>query len=154
MSNFAVGMTQRFVSAKRLVRYFSEISSELVEHRSKSLSRSQDVSNLALYRGRIPNRSFTSYILYHEKLSIIWLSNCRNETQRHTSHEIFLQVFENFFCNTLYLENVQLRVSLSAIERQTANILTSRTVLCAIWNDGQVVDGYAPEKVSRWLNDL
>lgn len=45
MSNFAVGMTQRFVSAKRLVRYFSEISSELVEHRSKSLSRSQDVSN-------------------------------------------------------------------------------------------------------------
>lgn len=45
MSNFAVGMNQRFVSAKRLVRYFSEISSELVEHRSKSLSRSQDVSN-------------------------------------------------------------------------------------------------------------
>ena len=44
----------------------------------------------------------------------------------------FYKYLKIFFCNTLYLENVQLRVSLSAIERQTANILTSRTGLCAI----------------------
>ena len=129
--NFVAGMTQRFVSAKRLIRYFSN-SSKLVEYRaqspvrevkmlavwpsiaegfptassrvymqyklsstceefkfrgwynaafrlgqethqilfefqqtrwasrSKSRSRSQDVSSLALYRRRIPNRKFTS----------------------------------------------------------------------------------------------
>ena len=33
--NFVAGMTRRFVSAKRLVRYFST-SSKLVEHRAQS----------------------------------------------------------------------------------------------------------------------
>ena len=33
--NFVAGMTRRFVSAKRLVRYFSN-SSKLVEHRAQS----------------------------------------------------------------------------------------------------------------------
>ena len=37
--------------------------------RSKSPSRSQDVSSLALYRRRIYNRVFTSYNIYNEKLS-------------------------------------------------------------------------------------
>ena len=34
--NFVAGMTRRFVSAKRLIRYFSN-SSKLVEHRAQSL---------------------------------------------------------------------------------------------------------------------
>ena len=33
--NFVAGMTRRFVSAKRLIRYFSN-SSKLVEHRAQS----------------------------------------------------------------------------------------------------------------------
>ena len=49
--NFVAGMTRRFVSAKRLIRYFSH-SSKLVEYRAQS----QDVSSLAFYRRRIPNR--------------------------------------------------------------------------------------------------
>lgn len=36
-------------------------------------------------------------MLYHEKLSIICLSLGRDETPRLTSHEIFLQAFDNFF---------------------------------------------------------
>ena len=55
-------MTRRFVSAKRLIRYFSN-SSKLVEHRAQSPVREVkmlDVSSLVLYRRRIPNRKFTS----------------------------------------------------------------------------------------------
>ena len=36
--------------------------------RSKSRSGSQNISSLALYRRRIPNRVFTSYNIYNEKL--------------------------------------------------------------------------------------
>ena len=61
--NFVAGMTRRFVSAKRLIQYFSN-SSKLVEHRAQSPVdfANQDVKSLALYRRRIPNRMLTSYI--------------------------------------------------------------------------------------------
>ena len=73
--------------------------------RSKSSSRSQDVSRLALYRRRICNRVFTSYNIYNEKLSngngtlramldefalnlrkVSDESLGRDETPRHASH--------------------------------------------------------------------
>ena len=50
-------MTRLFVSAKRLIRYFSN-SSKLFEHRAQSpVCEVSDVSSLALYRRRIPNRN-------------------------------------------------------------------------------------------------
>ena len=70
--------------------------------RSKSRSRSQDVSSLALYRRRIPNRKFTSLyavkIVKYGTLSAMLNefagirkasdeSLGRDETPRHTSHE-------------------------------------------------------------------
>ena len=44
--NFVAGMTRRFVSAKRLIRYFSN-SSKLVEHRAQSPVR--EVKMLAVW---------------------------------------------------------------------------------------------------------
>ena len=44
--NFTAGMTRRFVSAKRLIRYFSN-SSKLVEHRTQSPVR--EVKMLAVW---------------------------------------------------------------------------------------------------------
>ena len=63
--NFVAGMTRRFVSAKRLIRYFSN-SSKLVEHRAQSPVR--EVKMLAVWP------SITE--------------GSRDETPRHTSHEI------------------------------------------------------------------
>ena len=42
--NFVAGMTRRFVSAKRLVRYFSNFS-KLVEHRAQSPVREVNTSH-------------------------------------------------------------------------------------------------------------
>ena len=44
--NFVAGMTRRFVSAKRLIRYFSN-SSKIVEHRAQSPVR--EVKMLAVW---------------------------------------------------------------------------------------------------------
>lgn len=99
------------------MRYFSEISSELVEHRAQSPFR--EVKMLAIWTS-IAEGFLTTRL----RVTYYTMKNCRLsyslivETKRHVipGHEIFLQVLENFFCNTLYLENVQLRVSPSAIE--------------------------------------
>ena len=85
--------------------------------RSKSRSQSQDHSNsLALYRRMIPNWTLTGYDIYDEKLSNTnekifctmlekFACNLRNvsdeslgrdETPRHTSHDIFSQISCNF----------------------------------------------------------
>ena len=62
---FVARLTRRFVAAKRL---FADLQSEfigkLVKHhaqsRPKSRSQILDVDSLALYRRRIPNRTFTN----------------------------------------------------------------------------------------------
>ena len=58
--NFVAGMTRRFVSAKRLIRYFSN-SSKLVEHRAQSPVR--EVKMLAVWPSiaeGFPTAKFTS----------------------------------------------------------------------------------------------
>ena len=60
--NFVAGTTRRFVSAKRLIRYFSN-SSKLVEHRAQSPVR--EVKMLAVWPSiteGFPTAKFTSYI--------------------------------------------------------------------------------------------
>ena len=60
--NFVAGMTRRFVSAKRLIRYFSN-SSKLVEHRAQSPVR--EVKMLAVWPSiaeGFPTAKFTSYM--------------------------------------------------------------------------------------------
>ena len=60
--NFVAGMTQRFVWAKRLIRYFSN-SSKLVEHRAQSPVR--EVKMLAVWPSiteGFPTAKFTSYM--------------------------------------------------------------------------------------------
>ena len=60
--NFVAGMTRRFVSAKRLIRYFSN-SSKLVEHRAQSPVR--EVKMLAVWPSiteGFPIAKFTSYM--------------------------------------------------------------------------------------------
>ena len=60
--NFVAGMTRRFVSAKRLIRYFSN-SSKLVEHRAQSPVR--EVKMLAVWPSipeGLPTAKFTSYM--------------------------------------------------------------------------------------------
>ena len=42
--------------------------------RSKSRSRNQDISNMAFYRRRIPNCSFTSYDVCFTNLNMLWFS--------------------------------------------------------------------------------
>ena len=68
-------MTRRFVSAKRLIRYFPN-SSKLVEHRAQSPVR--EVKMLAVW----PAIEFAGI----RKVSDESLG--RDETPRHTSHEI------------------------------------------------------------------
>ena len=63
--NFVAGMTRRFVSAKRLIRYFSN-SSKLVEHRAQSPVR--EVKMLAVWPSiteGFPTAKFTSYIYFY-----------------------------------------------------------------------------------------
>ena len=60
--NFVAGMTRRFVSAKRLIRYFPN-SSKLVEHRAQSPIR--EVKMLAVWPSiaeGFPTAKFTSYM--------------------------------------------------------------------------------------------
>ena len=60
--NLVAGMTRRFVSAKRLIRYFSN-SSKLVEHRAQSPVR--EVKMLAVWPSiaeGFPTAKFTSYM--------------------------------------------------------------------------------------------
>ena len=60
--NFVAGMMRRFVSAKRLIRYFSN-SSKLVEHRAQSPVR--EVKMLAVWPSiaeGFPTAKFTSYM--------------------------------------------------------------------------------------------
>ena len=65
--NFVAGMTQRFVSAKRLVRYFSN-SSKLVEHRAQSPVR--EIKMLAVWPSIAEGFPIAcSRIIYNKKLS-------------------------------------------------------------------------------------
>ena len=60
--NFVAGMTRRFISAKRLIRNFSN-SSKLVEHRAQSPVR--EVKMLAVWPSiteGFPTAKFTSYM--------------------------------------------------------------------------------------------
>ena len=60
--NFVAGMTRRFVSAKRLMRYFSN-SSKLVEHRAHGPV--HEVKMLAVWPSiaeGFPTAKFTSYM--------------------------------------------------------------------------------------------
>ena len=94
--NFVAGMTRRFVSAKRLIRYFSN-SSKLVEHRAQ-----------------IPVREV--------KMLEVWPSIA----------EGFPTASSRVICNCQVHITRELAVgNPSAIEGQTANILTSRTGLWA-----------------------
>ena len=92
--NFVAGMTRRFVSAKRLIRYFSN-SSKLVEHRAQSPVR--EVKMLAVWpsiaegcsANILTSRCSTSLLEFEKYLmSVFRLSLGRDETPRHTSHEI------------------------------------------------------------------
>ena len=58
--NFVAGMTRRFVSAKRLIRYFSN-SSKLVEHRAQSPVR--EVKMLAVWPSIAEGLSCLNYVL-------------------------------------------------------------------------------------------
>ena len=67
--NFVAGMTRRFVSAKRVIRYFSN-SSKLVEHRAQSPVR--EIKMLAVWPSIDIAEGFPttcSRIIYTKKLS-------------------------------------------------------------------------------------
>ena len=74
--NFVAGMTRRFVSAKRLIRYFSN-SSKLVEHHERDTL--VDFANGTL--SAMLNEFAGIRKVSDESLG-------RDETPRHTSHEI------------------------------------------------------------------
>ena len=88
---FVAGMTRRFVSAKRLIRYFSN-SSKLVEHRAQSPDR--EVKMLAVWPSMtdgFPTANGTLSAMLNEFAGIRKVSDeslGRDETPRHTSHEI------------------------------------------------------------------
>ena len=110
--NFVAGMTQRFVSAKRLIRYFSN-SSKLVEYRAQSPVR--EVKMLAVWPSiaeGFPTASSRVYMQY--KLS----STCEEFKFRGWYNAAF----------RLGQETHQILFEFQ-IEGQTANILTSRTGL-------------------------
>lgn len=73
--NCMASMTLCFVAAKIRVRYIkSNFKRTRQTSRSKSRSRNQDVSNMAFYRRRIPNCSFTSYDVCFSNLNMLWFS--------------------------------------------------------------------------------
>ena len=112
--NFVAGITRRFVSAKRLIRYFSN-SSKLVEHRAQSPVR--EVKMLAVWPSiaeGFPTASSRVYMQY--KLS----STCEEFKFRGWYNAAF----------RLGQETHQILFEFQ-IEGQTANILTSRTGLWA-----------------------
>ena len=89
---FVAGMTRRFVSAKRLIRYFSN-SSKLVEHRAQSPVR--EVKMLAVFDFDFffdfDFANGTLSAMLNEFAAIRKVSDeslGRDETPRHTSHEI------------------------------------------------------------------
>ena len=64
--------------------------------RSKSRSRSQDVSSLALYRGRIPNRKFTSlYAIKNCQVLVKNLNFVAGMTRRFVSAKRLIRYFWN-----------------------------------------------------------
>ena len=65
--NFVAGVTRRFVSAKRLIRYFSN-SSKLVEHRAQSPV--GEVTMLAAWPSMAEGfPTASSRVIYNKKLS-------------------------------------------------------------------------------------
>ena len=74
-TNCMASMTLCFVAAKIRVRYIKlNFKRTRQTSRSKSRSRNQDVSNMAFYRRRIPNCSFTSYNVCFTNLNMLWFS--------------------------------------------------------------------------------
>ena len=77
--NFVAGMTRRFVSAKRLIRYFPN-SSKLVEHRAQSPVREvkmefagiRKVSDESLGRDEMPRHTSHEIKILHKYLTIFY----------------------------------------------------------------------------------
>ena len=68
--NFVAGMTRRFVSAKRLIRYFSN-SSKLVEHRTQSPVR--EVKMFAVWPSIAEDRGYMVIKNHHTYTTIIYI---------------------------------------------------------------------------------
>ena len=70
--NCMASMTLCFVAAKIRVRYIKlNFKRTRQTSRSKFRSRNQDVGNMAFYRRRIPNCSFTSYDVCFTNLNML-----------------------------------------------------------------------------------
>ena len=108
--NFVAGMTRRFVSPKRLIRSFSN-SSKLVEYRAQSLVREVKQSVALSQKDSQPQ--------VHEFI-------CNKNCQVLVKNLTFVVGMTRRFVSAKRLIRY---CSPSAIEGQTANILTSRTVL-------------------------
>ena len=93
--NFVAGMTRRFVSAKRLIRYFSN-SSKLVEHRAQSPVR--EVKMLAVWPSiteGFPTAS--SRVIYNKNCQVLMknLNFVAGMTRRFVSAKRLIRYFSN-----------------------------------------------------------